>query len=237
MEPPHRARPGEDDAAGLDHEASGPGGVVEEAVGGGGFPVPRAALRWGITGFVVASLVGFGVLFFVSEDLGASLSAFKQFDLRWGLVCLGLASMDWFGGGVRIWVLLWPLDIEVSYWRCVEISGATAALAYLTPSGAGGGPAHLYGLVRDGVSVGRAAASNFASFLVNITFLSSAGLLAWYFGASSTIEDLRIPVAHISAARMFEWTATGFAVIVAVIIIFAINPRPLRGWVIRIFGR
>jgi hypothetical protein len=202
-----------------------------------GLVLPQGALRWGITGFVVASLMGFGVLFFLSKDLGASLSAFKRFDPRWGLVCLGLASMDWFGGGVRVWVLLKPLDIRVSYWKCVEISGATAALAYLTPSGAGGGPAHLYGLVREGVSVGRAAASNFASFLVNITFLSTAGLCAWFFGASSTIEDLRLPVAHISAARMFEWTASGFAVVVAIIVVFSFNPRPLRGWLIKTFGR
>jgi len=237
MEGRQHAGASDQEVAELESEASAPGAAAHEAAAGGGLPIPRAALRWGITGFIVASLVGFGVLFFLSEDLGASLAAFRTFDLRWGLVCLGLASMDWFGGGVRVWVLLKPLDIRVSYWKCVEISGATAAMAYLTPSGAGGGPAHLYGLVRQGVSVGRAAASNFASFLVNITFLSSAGLLAWYFGASSTIEDLRIPVVHLSAARMFEWTASAFAVIVAVIIVFAINPRPLRRWIIRVFGK
>jgi uncharacterized protein (TIRG00374 family) len=185
---------------------------------------------------VAASVVGFAVLFFLSQDFSGSLRGFRRFDLVWALPCLALASLDWFGGGVRVWFLLRPLDLDVSYWTCVKISGATAGLAYLTPSGVGGGPAHLYGLVRHGVSVGRAAASNFASLLVNLLFLCTAGFSAWFFGASDTIADIRLPVADLSAATLFEWTVSGFAVVVAVIVLFAVNPRPARGWIIRFFG-
>lgn len=187
-------------------------------------------------GFVVASVLGFGLLFFLTQDVAGSLQGFRRFDPVWALPCLLFASMDWFGGGVRVWFLLRPLDIRVSYWTCVKISGATAGLAHITPSGMGGGPAHLYGLVRQGVSVGRAAASNFASLLVNLLFLSTAGVTAWWLGAARTIEDVRLPVGDLSAATLFEWTAGGFAVAVLVILLFAINPRPARGWIIRLFG-
>lgn len=204
--------------------------------GDGPLGLPPGVLRWGIIGFVVASILGFGLLFFLTQDVSASLRGFRRFDLAWALPCLLFASMDWFGGGVRVWLLLRPLDLQVSYWSCVKISGATAGLAYLTPSGVGGGGAHLYGLVRQGVSVGRAAASNFASLLVNLLFLCAAGFAAWFFGASATIEEIYIPVANLSAATLFEWTVTAFAIVVAVIVLFAVNPRFARGWIIRAFG-
>lgn len=200
------------------------------------FGVSPAALRWGLTAFVLASLGGFGVLFLVSHNLSGSLAGFRRFDPRWIVPALVVASLDWFGGGIRVWFLLRPLNIRVSYLTCVEISGVTAALAYLTPSGAGGGPAQLYGLIRNRVSVGRAAAVNMASVIVNLTFLSLAGLSAWFFGASSELEEVRLPVAHLSAARLFEWCALGFAAIGALTILFAVNPRPARAWIIRVFG-
>ena len=198
--------------------------------------LPPGALRLGLVGFVLASVVGFAALFFYSQDFGASLRAFRRFELIWALPCLAFASLDWFGGGVRVWLLLRPLEIRLSYWECVKISGATAGLAYLTPSGVGGGPAHLYGVVREGVGVGKAAASNFASLLVNLLFLTSAGLAAWFFGASATIEEIRLPVGQLSAATLFEWTVSVFAVLVTLLVLFGLNPRPLRGWVLRAFG-
>lgn len=198
--------------------------------------LPPGALRLGLFGFVLASVVGFAALFFYSQDVGASIRGFQRFQPLWALPCLAFASLDWFGGGVRVWLLIRPLDIRVSYWECVKISGATAGLAYLTPSGVGGGPAHLYGLVRKQVGVGKAAASNFASLLVNLLFLTAAGLAAWFFGASSTIEDVHLPIGQLSAATLFEWTVTGFAVLVTLLVLFGLNPRPLRGWILKGFG-
>lgn len=211
----------------------------EQARGGDSGEVlglPPGALRLGLLGFVLASLVGFAALFFYSQDVSASILGFRRFDPLWALPCLAFASLDWFGGGVRVWLLLRPLDLRVSYWDCVKISGATAGLAYLTPSGVGGGPAHLYGLVREGIGVGKAAASNFASLLVNLVFLTSAGLAAWWFGASATIEDIHLPVARLSAATLFEWTVSVFAVLVTLLVLFGLNPRPLRGWILKALG-
>ena len=199
--------------------------------------VSPKAISWGIVVFVAASVAGFGALFLYTQDLSASLAGFRRFDLMWALPCLAFATFDWFGGGLRVWLLLQPLDIDVPYWRCVEISGTTAGLAYLTPSGAGGGPAHLYGLVRHGASVGRAAASNFASIIVNLTFLAVAGLAAWYFGAGSALEGIRVPGVDIAASTLFKWVATTFGAVAAYVIIFAFNPRPARAAIIKIFGQ
>ena len=165
-----------------------------------GFRLPPGAVRLGVTVFLVATLLGFGALFLITQDLRGSLQGFGNFDIRWAVPALALASMDWFGSGLRIWLLTRPLGIRLPYWKCAQIGGVSAALAYLTPSGTGGGPALLYGLVRSGVSLGRTVATNFASVIVNLTFLSLAGFGAWFFGAAGAIEDIQLPVANISAA-------------------------------------
>jgi uncharacterized protein (TIRG00374 family) len=202
-----------------------------------GIRLPPGAVRAGITVFVVATLLGFGALFLITHDLRGSIAGFSHFDLRWALPALALASMDWFGSGVRIWLLTRPLGIRVPFGRCMQIGGVSAALAYLTPSGTGGGPALLYVLVRIGVSLGRTVATNFASVIVNLTFLSLAGFAAWFFGAAGAIEDIRLPVANISAATLFEWSALGFAGVGLVVILLAVAPRLPRLLLLRLFGR
>ncbi len=198
--------------------------------------MPPGAVRFGATVLVVATLLGFGALFLITHDLRGSLSGFRHFDIRWAIPALALASMDWFGSGVRIWLLTRPLGIRLPYLTCARIGGVSAALAYLTPSGTGGGPALLYGLVRSGVSLGRTVATNFASVLVNLTFLSLAGFFAWFFGASGAIEDVRLPVADLSAARLFEWSALGFASVGIIVILLAAAPRWPRIILLRLFG-
>jgi len=202
----------------------------------GALRIPPGALRWGATVFVLATIAGFAALFLITQDLSGSLAGFKRFNPVWILPCLALSAFDWFGGGFRIWLLLRPLKARVSYRQCVEISGATAAMASLTPSGTGGGPAQLYGLMRSGVPLGRAVAANFASVLVNLTFLSLAGFGAWFFGAASALEGVTLPVANISAARLFEWSAMGFAAIALIIVLLAVSPRAPRVLIVSLFG-
>lgn len=201
-----------------------------------GLRVPPGAIRIGIFVFVAASLAGFTALFLITQDLRGSLEGFRSFRLVWALPCIALAALDWFGGGLRLWLLTQPLKFEIAYRNCVTTAGTTAALASLTPSGTGGGPAQLYGLVRHGASLGRALACNFASVTVNLLFLSLAGLGAWFFGAASGLEGIRLP-AGVSAAALFEWSALAFGVIASVILLIALSPRWPRKVVLRLFGR
>jgi len=199
--------------------------------------LPPGAIRLGAIAFVAASIIGFGALFLITQDIGASLDGFRQFDPRWAIPCLVLASLDWIGGGLRLWLLVLPLKFDVPFRKCVPIAGATAALASLTPSGSGGGPAQLYGLVRNGGSLGSALAGNFASVTVNLMFLSMAGLGAWYFGAADALEGINLPLVGVSAASLFEWSALGFGVIASLVLLFGLSPRWPRAVVLRLFGR
>lgn len=202
-----------------------------------GLRLPPGALKFGAVAFVLASLLGFGALFLITQDLGGSLRAFRRFNPWWILPCLALTALDWFGGGLRLWLLTRPLKFRVPLRSCVPIAGATAALASLTPSGTGGGPAQLYGLVRNGASLGRALACNFASVTVNLLFLSLAGLGAWFFGAAGGLEGIELPVGGVSAAALFEWSALAFGVIASVVLLFALSPRWPRKVILRLFGR
>lgn len=201
-----------------------------------GLRLPPGAIRFGLMAFALASLVGFVALFLVTHDLKGSLEGFRQFRPIWILPALGLAAMDWFGGGLRLWILTRPLGTRIRYRNCVQTSAATAALAYLTPSGTGGGPAQLYGLVRHGSSLGRAVAVNFASMTVNLLFLSLAGFGAWFFGAAGSIEGITLPVANIDAATLFKWCAVGFGTIASIVLLFALSPRLPRMIAVRLFG-
>src|SRR2546427_10474686 len=62
--------------------------------------------RRGLELFAVISLIGVVVVLVVfGENLQAFLSALAHLHWRWLLVGLGLASMDWIGGGSRRWVV------------------------------------------------------------------------------------------------------------------------------------
>jgi glycosyltransferase 2 family protein len=198
--------------------------------------LPPGAIRVGAAGFALASLAGFAALFLITQDVEGSLAGFREFRPIWALPALGLAALDWLGGGLRLKILVRPLRLPIRFGTCVRTAAAAAALAYLTPSGSGGGPAQLYGLLRSGASLGRAVAANFASITVNLLFLSLAGFGAWALGAASEIEGIRLPVANLSAARLFEWSVLGFAGVATVILLIALSPRLPRVLIVRAFG-
>ena len=62
-------------------------------------------LRRGLEIFAVISLIGFVGLLFYGNNLDTFLRT--MLTLKWGWVVLGvvLASFDWFGGGLRLWIL------------------------------------------------------------------------------------------------------------------------------------
>src|SRR5437764_1464235 len=63
-------------------------------------------LRRGLELFAVISFFGVVVvLVFFGQDLEAFLGGLTHLHLVWLIIGLALASMDWFGGGTRLWVV------------------------------------------------------------------------------------------------------------------------------------
>ncbi len=113
----------------------------------------------------------------------------------------------------------------------------TSATGWLTPSGAGGGPAQLFGLTRAGIPLGRAGAVNAMAFLSSLTFLALAGLVAWVAGAGEDIAHIVLPVGNLSAGRLFRWSAWGMAAAVAIVVGLAILSGVASGIVRRVARR
>src|SRR3954464_2637709 len=63
---------------------------------------PKLLLR-GFEVFLVASLAGFGITLLYGNDLPAFLAAVGRLHWIWILVGVALASLDWIGGGLRLW--------------------------------------------------------------------------------------------------------------------------------------
>src|SRR2546430_7159057 len=61
-------------------------------------------LRRGLELFAVISLIGVGVvLVFFGENLETFVSTLGHLRWEWLILGLGLASMDWVGGGTPLW--------------------------------------------------------------------------------------------------------------------------------------
>src|SRR2546422_10073107 len=83
--------------------------------------------RRGLELFAVISLIGVVVVLVVfGENLQAFLSALAHLHWRWLLVGLGLASMDWIGGGPRPWGGGPPLH-PGRRWRDMGVPGGMGA--------------------------------------------------------------------------------------------------------------
>jgi uncharacterized protein (TIRG00374 family) len=199
--------------------------------------IPVSVVRWGLIVFAGASILGFVAAFLLSEDWGQEFASLQRFNPIWFLPAAGLTLLDWLGSGLRVKALVGPHNSRISLFKSAQIGVAGTAMGYLTPSSTGAGPATIYGLMRQGLTFGRAAGINAMSFLSNVIFLSLAGLIAWILGAGGTVADIRLPVAGLSAAALFKWSAWLFALAVIGIVILALLPGMTRSVVRRIMGR
>lgn len=198
--------------------------------------IPVSAVRWGLILFAGASVLGFFFAFLFSQDWGQELTSLQRFNPIWFLPAAGLSLLDWLGSGLRLKVLVGPHESRVSYLKCAQIGVTSTAIGYLTPSSTGSGPATIYGLMRQGLSFGRAAAVNTVSYLSNVVFLSLAGLIAWALGAGGKIADIRLPVAGLSAAALFRWSAWLFGLGVTAVVVLVLLPNVARSVIRRFMG-
>src|SRR5438034_4807590 len=100
--------------------------------------------RRGLELFAVISLIGVVVVLVVfGENLQTFLSALAHLHWRWLLVGLGLASMDWIGGGSRLWVVARHVHPGVRPRDLMVAGGMSAWAPYLTPSKTGARPAWI----------------------------------------------------------------------------------------------
>lgn len=192
---------------------------------------PKLLLR-GFEIFVIASLAGFGATLWYGNDLPAFMAALGRLHWIWVLAGLGLASLDWVGGGLRLWVVARHVYPRPPLKAMILAGGMGAWAAYITPLNSGAGPMTMYTMRRYGVPLPVAVTSTFMSFVATILFFAVSGPLAVVFGAGRSLGE-RGNVLGLSLFDLFLGSLTiiaGIGVLMAVVMFF---PRLVRDWIHR----
>ena len=184
-------------------------------------------LRRGLELFAVISLIGVVGLLVYGDNFSAFVAALLGMHWWWLVVGLGLSSMDWLGGGTRLWVLARHVHPGVR-WPAMVISGGMSAWgAYLTPFQSGAGPMMMWTMRRAGVRFPEAVTSTFMTFVATVIFFAVAGPLAILFGAGRSLAQHGV-VLGITLYDLFK-TSLGIFVLIGIVMAFAMFfPRVLR---------
>src|SRR5207244_9316979 len=188
-------------------------------------------LRRGLELFAVISFLGVVVvLVFFGQDLEGFVAALTHLRGGWMVVGLALASMDWLGGGTRLWVVARHVHPGVR-WRDMVIAGGMSAwAAYLTPFQTGAGPMMMWTMRRAGVRLPEAMTSTFMTFVATVVFFAIAGPVAILLGAGRSLARHGV-VLGITLYDLFK-TSFGIFVLIGIVMAFMMFfPRLLRDFV------
>jgi uncharacterized protein (TIRG00374 family) len=184
-------------------------------------------LRRGLELFAVISVAGLGGLLLYGNNLPAFASALLSLHWQWLLLGLGLASMDWIGGGTRLWVVARHVHPGVR-WRDMVLAGGMSAWGgYLTPFQTGAGPMMIWTMRRGGVRLPEAMTSTFMTFVATVAFFAIAGPLAIYFGAGKSLAQHDV-VLGISYYDLFRASLTIFGILGVLMLVAMVFPLWLR---------
>jgi uncharacterized protein (TIRG00374 family) len=184
---------------------------------------PKLLLR-GFEVFVGISLVGYVAVLFYGDNLPAFLHGLTQLHWGWVLVGLGLASMDWIGGGLRIWVVARELHPNPPLKGMLLAGGMSAWAAYLTPLQSGAAPMMVYTMRRYGVSVPVGMTTALVTFVATIVFFGITGPLAILLGAGQSLGS-KGDLLGLSLYDLFLGTLGVFATLGVLLIVVIVFPQ------------
>ncbi|MEO8200322.1 MAG: lysylphosphatidylglycerol synthase transmembrane domain-containing protein [Gemmatimonadota bacterium] len=199
---------------------------------------PKLLLR-GFEIFLLISAVGYGAVLLYGNNLPAFLESLKGIHWPWLLVGLALASLDWLGGGLRLWVVARQIHPNPPLKGMILAGGMSAWAAYLTPLQSGAGPMMMYTMRRYGVSLPVAVTSTLMTFIATVLFFAIAGPMALIFGAGKSLGG-KGNVLGLSLYDLFLGSLGIFGIIgllLAFVIFFPKVVRNLLHWIADRVGR
>jgi hypothetical protein len=174
-------------------------------------------LRRGLELFAAISLGGVAILvaYYLirfGDRVDVFLAPFLR--LHWGWVAVGLvlASMDWVGGGLRLWVCARHVYPPTRLKDMILAGGFGAWGAYLTPFQSGSAPMAMWVMKRAGVPVPEALTSIFVTFIATVAFFAIAGPAAVWLGAGKSLAQHGL-VLGITLYDLFKTSLTIFGII------------------------
>lgn len=184
---------------------------------------PKLLLR-GFEIFLIASLAGWVVTLVYGDNLPAFLHSLGRVHFGWLLAGLALASLDWLGGGLRLWVLAREVTPRPSLKGMILAGGMGAWAAYVTPLNSGSGPMIMYTMRRYGVPLPVAVTTTLMSFVATVAFFAIAGPAAILAGAGKSLGAHGV-VLGLSLYDLFLGSLAIFAVLGVVLLVLMVFPR------------
>src|SRR5947207_13430492 len=198
-------------------------------------------LRRGLELFALISLCGVALLvgYYVSfkgDRVDTLLAPFLHLHWGWLLVGMVLASMDWVGGGLRLWVCTRYIHPGVRLRDMILAGGFGAWGAYLTPFQSGSAPMSIWVMKRAGVPVPVALSSIFVTFIATVGFFAIAGPLAVWLGAGKSLAQHGL-VLGITLYDLFKTSLTIFGVIGLLMLLPLVAPGLVKRSIQRLAQR
>jgi uncharacterized protein (TIRG00374 family) len=190
-------------------------------------------IRRGLEIFLLISLAGFVFTFIYGKNPQAVLERARHLHWAWLLLGLVLASMDWIGGGLRLWVVARVVHPNPPIGGMMLAGGMSAWAAYLTPFQSGAAPMMIFTMRRFGVPVPVALTSTLMTFIATILFFGIAGPLAILFGAGKSL-GAKDAVLGFSLYDLYLGTLTVFVVLGVVLLAVIIFPKHMSALVHRL---
>src|SRR4029077_9414074 len=187
-------------------------------------------IRRGLEIFLLISLAGFAFTFVYGKNPQAVLD--KVLHLHWAWLLLGvvLASMDWIGGGLRLWAVARVVHPNPPIGGMMLAGGMRAWGAYLTPPQSGAAPMMIYTMRRFGIPVPVALTSTLMTFIATILFFGIAGPLAIFFGGGRSLIT-KDAILGLSLYDLYLGTLSVFMVLGVVLIAVIIFPKHMSALV------
>jgi len=180
-------------------------------------------LRRGFELFVVVSLVSYVGVFLYGNDADSFLPTLARIQWGWVLVGFCLASMDWIGGGFRLWILTRQIHPNPPLLGLMIAGGMGAWGSYVTPLQAGSSPLTVYSMKRVGVPVPKAITATLMSFIATVIFFAIGGPLALAFGAGKALGE-RGNVLGLSLLDLFKGSMGIFAILGVLLLTVMVAP-------------
>lgn len=188
-------------------------------------------LRRGLEVFAVISLLGFGALLFYGNNFSRFVATMVSLRWEWVLVGVALASLDWFGGGLRLYVLARHVYPQVSLKGSILAGGLNTWASFLTPSQAGGGPMMVYALKRYGTPLPEAIISSLMTFVATVLFFAIVGPLTVFFGAGRSLEQHGVLGSSVTLLDLYRVSLGAFVGIGVGVLLLLVFPGIAHGLV------
>lgn len=181
--------------------------------------IRHITIRRGIGIFSVFTILAICLLVGLTANR-KTIEALKLIDPRFLALSLVLVCLSWCFDALRLMILTGSTHAKLPFLYSIKAVLASAFLANITPSSAGGESLLVYLLNRNGVPLGKAAAISFLRMMITLAFFAIGGPVIIYFHG--------YVLSNTGLKMLFDYVAVLLAVTVALFAYLAFAPFSAR---------